>query len=173
MFPSYTETLAEFLQHQEGTKELQDIQDKFALFPNFDLYNLDINMWEMFKEDNLYKEIGAETEHLFMYYLNRLTDNLLIKYVPKINLFISNFNTLFDRKLKLSGDGKNHYYLNPMQDNTEANIVMQNVTDYNDNRDIALAMFKSSPEIMKQIFELQDLYNDCLNEFSKLFIGIL
>lgn len=173
MFPSYTETLAEFLQHQEGTKELQDIQDKFALFPNFDLYNLDINMWEMFKEDNLYKEIGAETEHLFMYYLNRLTDNLLIKYVPKINLFISNFNTLFDRKLKLSGDGKNHYYLNPMQDNTEANIVMQNVTDYNDNRDIALAMFKSSPEIMKQIFELQDLYNDCLNEFSKLFMGIL
>ena len=173
MFPSYTETLAEFLQHQEGTKELQDIKDKFALFPNFDLYNLDINMWEIFKEDNLYKEIGAETEHLFMYYLNRLTDNLLIKYVPKINLFISNFNTLFDRKLKLSGDGKNHYYLNPMQDNTEANIVMQNVTDYNDNRDIALAMFKSSPEIMKQIFELQDLYNDCLNEFSKLFIGIL
>lgn len=173
MFPSYTETLAEFLQHQEGTKELQDIQDKFALFPNFDLYNLDINMWEMFKEDNLYKEIGAETEHLFMYYLNRLTDNLLIKYVPKINLFISNFNTLFDRKLKLSGDGKNHYYLNPMQDNTEANIVMQNITDYNDNRDIALAMFKSSPEIMKQIFELQDLYNDCLNEFSKLFMGIL
>lgn len=173
MFPSYTETLAEFLQHQEGTKELQDIQDKFALFPNFDLYNLDINMWEMFKEDNLYREIGAETEHLFMHYLNRLTDNLLIKYVPKINLFISNFNTLFDRKLKLSGDGKNHYYLNPMQDNTEANIVMQNVTDYNDNRDIALAMFKSSPEIMKQIFELQDLYNDCLNEFSKLFMGIL
>lgn len=173
MFPSYTETLAEFLQHQEGTKELQDIQDKFALFPNFDLYNLDINMWKMFKEDNLYREIGAETEHLFMYYLNRLTDNLLIKYVPKINLFISNFNTLFDRKLKLSGDGKNHYYLNPMQDNTEANIVMQNVTDYNDNRDIALAMFKSSPEIMKQIFELQDLYNDCLNEFSKLFMGIL
>lgn len=173
MFPSYTETLAEFLQHQEGTKELQDIQDKFALFPNFDLYNLDINMWEMFKEDNLYREIGAETEHLFMYYLNRLTDNLLIKYVPKINLFISNFNTLFERKLKLSGDGKNHYYLNPMQDNTEANIVMQNVTDYNDNRDIALAMFKSSPEIMKQIFELQDLYNDCLNEFSKLFMGIL
>lgn len=173
MFPSYTETLAEFLQHQEGTKELQDIQDKFALFPNFDLYNLDINMWEMFKEDNLYREIGAETEHLFMYYLNRLTDNLLIKYVPKINLFISNFNTLFERKLKLSGDGKNHYYLNPMQDNTEANIVMQNVTDYNDNRDIALAMFKSSPEIMKQIFELQDLYNDCLKEFSKLFMGIL
>lgn len=173
MFPSYTETLAEFLQHQEGTKELQDVKDKFALFPNFNLYNLDINMWEMFKEDNLYKEIGAETEHLFMYYLNRLTDNLLIKYVPKINLFISNFNTLFDRKLKLSGDGKNHYYLNPMQDNTEANIVMQNVTDYNDNRDIALAMFKSSPEIMKQIFELQDLYNDCLNEFSKLFMGIL
>lgn len=173
MFPSYTKTLAEFLQHQEGTKELQDIQDKFALFPNFKLYSLDINMWEMFKEDNLYREIGAETEHLFMYYLNRLTDNLLIKYVPKINLFISNFNTLFERKLKLSGDGKNHYYLNPMQDNTEANIVMQNVTDYNDNRDIALAMFKSSPEIMKQIFELQDLYNDCLNEFSKLFMGIL
>lgn len=173
MFPSYTETLDEFLQHQEGTKELQDIQAKFALFPKFNLYNLDINMWEMFKEDNLYREIGAETEHLFMYYLNRLTDNLLIKYVPKINLFISNFNTLFDRKLKLSGDGKNHYYLNPMQDNTEANIVMQNVTDYSDNRDIALAMFKSSPEIMKQIFELQDLYNDCLNEFSKLFIGIL
>ena len=60
-----------------------------------------------------------------------------------------------------------------MKDNKETNILMQNVTDYSDNRDIALAMFKSSPEIMKQIFELQDLYNDCLNEFSKLFIGIL
>ena len=55
MFPSYTETLDEFLQHKEGTKELQDIQAKFALFPKFNLYNLDINMWEMFKEDNLYR----------------------------------------------------------------------------------------------------------------------
>lgn len=171
MFPSYTETLDEFFEHNKEYKEL--IKVKFDKFPVFNLYNLNLSMWEMFVEDNGIKEIGAETEYLFKRYLNRLVDNLLVKYVPKIQLFIDNFNTLFDRKLKLSDDGKNHYYLNPMQDNTEANIVMQNVTDYSDNRDIALAMFKSSPEIMKQIFELQDLYNDCLNEFSKLFMGIL
>lgn len=173
MFPSYTETLAEFLQHKEGTDELEKIKLKFALFPNFTLYGLNINMWDMFVEDNNLREIGAETEYLFVNYLNRLTDNLLIKYVPKIHIFIENFNSLFDRKLKLTGDGKNRYYLNPMQDNDEQKIVMQNLTNYDDNREVAMAMFKSSPEIMKQIMELQDIYNDCLEEFSKLFMGIL
>lgn len=173
MFPSYTETLAEFLQHKEETDELEKIKLKFALFPNFSLYGLNINMWDMFVEDNNLREIGAETEYLFVHYLNRLTDNLLIKYVPKINIFIENFNSLFDRKLKLTGDGKNRYYLNPMQDNDEQKIVMQNLTNYDDNREVAMAMFKSSPEIMKQIMELQDIYNDCLEEFSKLFMGIL
>lgn len=170
MFPSYTETLDEFLEHNEEYKGL--IKAKFDKFPVFNLYDLNLSMWDMFVEDNGIREIGAETEYLFKRYLNRLTDNLLIKYVPKINIFIDNFNSLFDRKVKLTGDGKNKYYLNPMQDN-ENNVVLQNLTNYEDNRDVALAMFKSSPEIMKQILELQDIYNACLEEFSRLFMSIL
>lgn len=173
MFPSYTETLDEFLKHKEGTKELQDIQDKFALFPKFTLYNLDINMWGMFVEDNGIREIGAETEYLFERYLNRLVDNLLIKYVPKISMFIDNFNELFSRKIQLKDNGKNTYFLNPMQDNDEAKIVMQNVDKTEVTREQALLVFKSNPEILKQIMELEDIYNACLAEFSKLFMGVL
>lgn len=173
MFPSYTETLAEFLQHQEGTKELQDIQAKFALFPKFNLYNLDIDMWAMFKEDNLYREIGAETEHLFMHYLNRLTDNLLIKYVPKISIFIAKFNELFDRKVKLVEGTTGTYFLNPMQQNNTENLIIQDVSKYEGNKEQAYSYFKSNPQIMKEILELQDIYNNCLEEFSKLFMGVL
>lgn len=171
MFPNYTETLDEFLSNNAEYKEL--IKAKFDKFPKFTLYNLDISMWDMFVEDNGIREIGAETEYLFKRYLNRLVDNLLIKYVPKISMFIDNFNELFSRKIQLKDNGKNTYFLNPMQDNDEAKIVMQNVDKTEVTREQALLVFKSNPEILKQIMELEDIYNACLEEFSKLFMGIL
>ena len=57
MFPSYTETLDEFFEHNKEYKEL--IKVKFDKFPVFNLYNLNLSMWEMFVEDNGIKEIGA------------------------------------------------------------------------------------------------------------------
>lgn len=171
MFPSYTETLDEFFEHNKEYKEL--IKVKFDKFPVFNLYNLNLSMWEMFVEDNGIREIGAETEYLFKRYLNRLTDNLLIKYVPKIQLFIDNFNTLFDRKVKLTEGATGTYFLNPMQQNNTQNLIIQDVSKYEGNKEQAYSYFKSNPQIMKEILELQDIYNSCLEEFSKLFMGVL
>lgn len=171
MFPSYTETLDEFFEHNKEYKEL--IKVKFDKFPVFNLYNLNLSMWEMFVEDNGIKEIGAETEYLFKRYLNRLVDNLLVKYVPKIQLFIDNFNTLFDRKVKLVEGATGTYFLNPMQQNNTENLIIQDVSKYEGNKEQAYSYFKSNPQIMKEILELQDIYNNCLEEFSKLFMGVL
>ncbi len=171
MFPSYTETLDEFFEHNKEYKEL--IKAKFDKFPVFNLYNLNLSMWEMFVEDNGIKEIGAETEYLFKRYLNRLVDNLLVKYVPKIQIFIDNFNALFDRKVKLTEGATGTYFLNPMQQNNTENLIIQDVSKYEGNKEQAYSYFKSNPQIMKEILELQDIYNNCLEEFSKLFIGVL
>lgn len=171
MFPSYTETLDEFFAHNKEYKEL--IKVKFDKFPVFNLYNLNLSMWEMFVEDYGIKEIGAETEYLFKRYLNRLVDNLLVKYVPKIQIFIDNFNALFDRKVKLTEGTTGTYFLNPMQQNNTENLIIQDVSKYEGNKEQAYSYFKSNPQIMKEILELQDIYNNCLEEFSKLFMGVL
>lgn len=171
MFPRYTETLNEFIVNNAEYVEL--IKAKFDKFPSFSLYELNLNMWDMFVEDNGIREIGAESEYLFKRYLNRLTDSLLIKYVPKISVFVDNFNEMFSRKIQLKDSGKNTYFLNPMQDNDENKIVMQDVNKVESTREQALIMFKSNPELLKQILELEDVYNACLEEFSKLFMGIL
>lgn len=171
MYARYTETLDEFLSNNEEYAGF--IKQKFDKFPVFTLYNLNLSMWDMFVEDNGIREIGAENEAMFKRYLNRLTDSLLIKYVPKIQMFIDNFNEMFVRKISLKDNGKNTYFLNPMQDNDEAKIVMQDVNKVDTTREQALIMFKSNPELLKQILELEDIYNACLEEFSKLFMGIL
>lgn len=52
-------------------------------------------MKELFMDKYDIREIGAETEELFMHYWKEKTNSLLIEYTPKIQMWLDNFKDLF------------------------------------------------------------------------------
>ena len=132
MISNFTETLQELLNHKNYGEASQDaslteilgLMDKF---PNFVFgENLNLSMKQLFLDKYDIREIGAETEELFMHYWKEHTQRLLIKYVPKIKMWIDNFKDLFKFTVKLdldwdekySNGSQNTYYLNPITANT-------------------------------------------------------
>lgn len=191
MISQYTMTLKEYI---ENGGELYT--EKFALIPNFTLNNLNLNLYDMFVEDNAYKEIGAETEQMFAYYLNAKLDEVVTEYVPKITMYISHFDKLLDRTVELTrketenydetgnGENKNKNYLNPStvnEDNSTIEDMSKQNTSFANNRDrkideartVSFSSFTSNPEIMRQAMVLQNIYVECLRKFDVLFMGVL
>jgi len=132
MISQYTETLEELLANLHYGEVSQDtsltaILTLMSKFPNF-VFGTDINlsMKDLFIEKYDIREIGAETETLFLHYWREKTNELLIKYVPKIKMWLDNFNDLFKFTVKLDledtkkySDGRqNTYYLNPISAST-------------------------------------------------------
>lgn len=194
MIVNYTETFETLLQNQgygeeEQSSSLTEILELMDKFPKF-VFNEDIefDMFTLFKNKYEIREIGAETEELFLHFWREKTQELLIKFVPKIKMWLDNFNDLFQFKVKLSltdtsnqtTGNQNTYYLNPTTANTQ-NLKVQDVAknDGNTNksrtidRDVLQSVWgKTRPIILKQIMELTDIYNVCIKEFEVLFMGV-
>ena len=167
----YTETLAEFLERNESSSQWQALKQRFLLMPTFNVEGvMDRNFYELFVEKYDVREIGAETESLFFHYLNETISEVLIKYKPKISVFINNFNSLFERKVRLSYSDDNKYYLNPINTTSEK---LQNRTKYDGGKDQSFAFLTSNAKLMQEIMNLKDIYNEALNEFEKCFMGVL
>lgn len=140
MISKFTETLQELLIHKNYGEASQDaslteILSLMDKFPNFVFgENLNISLKDMFLQKYDIREIGAETEELFLHYWREKTNYLLVKYVPKIKLWIDNFKDLFKLTVRLDLDynenyangTQNTYYLNPVTANTgiEKTIVV-------------------------------------------------
>ena len=132
MISLYTETLQELLENKNYGEASQDASLSEVLnlmdkFPDFVFgENLTLSMKDLFIKKYDIREIGAETEELFMHYWREHTQKLLIKYVPKIKMWIDNFKDLFKFTVKLdldwdekySNGSQNTYYLNPISANT-------------------------------------------------------
>lgn len=194
MIVNYTETFETLLQNQgygeeEQSSSLTEILELMEKFPKF-VFNEDIefDMFTLFKDKYDIREIGAETEELFLHFWREKTQELLIKFVPKIKMWLDNFNDLFQFKVRLSltdtsnqtTGNQNTYYLNPTTANTQ-NLKVQDVAknDGNTNksrtidRDVLQSVWgKTRPIILKQIMELTDIYNVCIKEFEVLFMGV-
>lgn len=208
----YTERFADYLNRNgytdsDGTfipSVPTECRKLFEHFPKFKIdESLTIDFYEMFKQYNEMKEIGAETEQLFTFYLTRTLKESLINYVPKVNLFLQNFNdSLLARKLKLNSSADNTYsvtstdknngtgatkdYLNPIADD---NSVLQGktTTDSTNSRtstengnttntatvERAYSWFKSNADLLKQAMELKNIYLEALHSFDKLFMYTL
>lgn len=181
MLAQYTETLSEYI---DNGGEL--FEEKFALFPVIEIGDTEFNIKDLFIERYDLREIGAETEQLFAHYLNETLSDIIIEYVPKIEMFVANFNKLMDRKVTLSKSltrqtgelGDNKYYLNPV--NADSTGKLQNFDTYGSNvtegvtetNDVAYSWFKTNPEILKQVMELKNIYITALDSFEKLFLGV-
>lgn len=98
----YTETLEEFLKRNEESEVWQALVQKFNKFPAFNLSALNFNFYNLFKDKYEIREIGAETESLFVHFVKDTLNETLIAYVPKIDLYLANFSKLMDRKISLA-----------------------------------------------------------------------
>lgn len=215
MISKFTETLQELLDHKKYGEASQDaflteilgLMDKF---PNFVFgENLNLSMKQLFLDKYDIREIGAETEELFMHYWKEHTQRLLIKYVPKIKMWLDNFNDLFKFTVKLdldwdekySNGSQNTYYLNPVtaQTGVEKTVIVDEEhktttttfsggklktqdVDTNDNngqksrkitRDVLQSVWgKTRPMVLESILNLRDVFNECLEEYETIFMGV-
>ena len=210
----YTETLETFLKNKRfGTASqdvaLTEVLNLMAKFPKFVFGDLELSFTKLFIEKYDIREIGAETEELFLHFWRETTNRLLIKYVPKIQMWLDNFTELFKFKVNLtteenvgySNGTQDTYYLNPVTANTgiQKTVVVDEenkttTTTYSGgnlktaevagsdsngqrtrilNRDVLQSVWgKTRPIILKQIMELEDIYNTAIKEYETIFMGI-
>lgn len=243
----FTETLKELLENQgygtdSQSQSLTDILSIMGKFPNFVFgENINLSMLDLFIDKYDIKEIGSETEELFMHFWKERAQELLLEYTPKIQMWLDNFNDLFKFTVKLEisdissnvktedkdktrtdnlsrafsntrddnldENNENTYYLNPVNTST-TNLKPQEVyknkksntgfqynhgsvndtgtqTNVEDNtieeskertisRDVLQSVWgKTRAQLLKQILELQQVYNMCIRDFATIFMGVL
>lgn len=116
-----TERFFEYLERNaytddSGTKIPSVPLDCLALFNQFPKLevteDLTLNLYEMFKTENYFKELGAETEQLFTWYLKKTLQQACTTYIPKMNIYLEKFNSrLLDRKISIENNETTTYNL--------------------------------------------------------------
>lgn len=193
--PQFAETLETLLENQgygtaEQSADLTEIlglMDKFPSFVFSDTINFSIKTLFIQKYD--IREIGAKTEELFMHFWREKTNSLLMKYAPKMQKWLDNFDDLFKFTVKLTRDdtsntynnNQNTYYLNPVTNASDANLKVTDVDKSNSSRNIGFhserdvlqsVWGKTRADIMEKILNLKDIFNDCLFEFEEIFMVV-
>lgn len=191
----YTKRLSEVLEElgygtEEQVQSLTDILSLMDKFPDF-VFNddIEISMKNLFLQKYDIREICCEDTELFLHFWKERTNELLIRYVPKIQMWLDNFNDLFKFTVRLTisdsntttDNTQNTYYLNPVN-NSAQNLKVQDV-DKSDNegtsvrtiqRDALQSVWgKTRAALMKQILELKDIYYDCLLAYENIFLGVM
>ena len=120
--------------------------------------------------------------------LTEKTNELLMKYAPKMQKWLENFDDLFKFTVKLkldtrennSNNNQNTYYLNPVN-GTTTNLKVQDVDKseggnsrgVHTERDVLQSVWgKTRADIMEKILNLKDIFNDCLQEYETIFMGV-
>lgn len=170
MIKLYTETLNDFLTRNSESQEWYQIKQKFDKFPRFNIGTIDFDMYTLFIDKYGISEIGAETENLFYFWINNKINELLIKYVPKINVYLSNFEKAIERKISLTDQGINENKLYPI--NVDKSRTATAVT-FNGTKEQALLYFKSNAALLDEVLNIRDIYLDCLQAFEPCFMGVL
>ena len=192
--PQFTETLQTLLDNQGyGTQEqsaplteIINLMDKFPTFVFSDTISFTMKYLFIAKYD--IREIGVEDEDLFMHFWREKTNELLMKYAPKMQKWLENFDDLFKFTVKLerddsfenSANNQNTYYLNPVN-NTSTNLKVSDVDKsengregtFHSERDVLQSVWgKTRADIMEKILNLKDIFNDCVSEYETIFMGL-
>lgn len=123
----YTETLEDFLERNEDSEVWQALIAKFAKFPIFNLQALNFDFYTLFVDKYEIREIGAETESLFVHFIKDTLNETLIAYAPKINLYLTNFNNLLDRKIELANSYEDERVMDRSIDTTNDDSEMKTI----------------------------------------------
>lgn len=190
-----TETLKKVLEDLHYGEESQDpslteILNLMSKFPNFVFSDtIDFSMKDLFIQKYDVMHICTDDIELFLHFWREKTNDLLMKYAPKMQKWLDNFDDLFKFTVKLEKDeneqsvngNTNTYYLNPANANT-SNLKVQDVDKsdgthavmFHQERDVLQSVWgKTRADIMAKILDLRNIFNDCLEEFSIIFIGVI
>lgn len=195
MISNFTETLEDLLENQgygtdnqsQSLTEILEVMDKFPKFVFGE--NIELSMTSLFLDKYDIREIGAETEQLFMHFWKERANELLIEYAPKIQMWLDHFNDLFKFTVTLEiseninslNNGDNTYYLNPVS-STGTNLKVQDKSQNSSTgaymrtmeRDVLQSVWgKTRAQLLSQIMELQSVYNYCIKDFATIFMGVL
>lgn len=190
MIANFTESLNDLLINKgygtgEQDQSLTDIINLMNKFPTFIIdENTSLSMLELFIDKYDIREIGSETEELFLHYWKEKTNELIVKYKPKMDMWIEHFNELFKFTVQLTttdkntSNNQNTYYLNPVSKNIE-NLKVSDVDKTNMDssrtiiRDALQTVWgKTRADILNKILEVRDVFNDCLSEYDVIFMGV-
>ena len=166
----YTEVFADFLKNQPDNYP----DEIFVNFPAFKAGEVTIDFVTLFKNRNLYKEIGSETEELFDHNLRRLAQELYVKNAVQINAFLALADKFTQRSIDEEDIVTDYQFLNPI-DGESVNLntaVLAGATKRKSNFQVWLGGNKSNAEMVKEIADIYSLYNDMLNSFDILFMGV-
>ena len=163
-------------------------------FPNFwfgesQVIGTNLSFRKMFLERYDIRKIGQSSNALFIHYLREKINELLVKYAPKMEKWLENFNELFKFTVKLerddtgtlSNNNQNTYYLNPVN-STTTNLKVQDVDNsartitrnLHTERDVLQSVWgKTRADIMEKIMDLKDIFNDCLDAFEVIFSVVI
>ena len=214
MLSRYTETFEECLENNhygtlEQTEQLTQVINLLNEFPDFRYGDRVLSMKNLVINKYLKREIGSETEELFFHRFSVKCEELILKYVPKIDMWLTNFKDLFKFTVKLdytetetfASGTQNTYYLNPVNANTEIEkeVVVNpetgeitttlsggklktqdldttdsnTINKKNSSRDVLQSVWgKTRANLLAQIMDLKDIYNDTVEEFEVLFMGL-
>ena len=195
MLANFTETLEDLLMNKgygtgEQDQSLTEIISLMNKFPSFVIdETTNLSMLDLFIEKYDIREIGSETEELFLHFWKEKTNELIMKYKPKMDMWLAHFNDLFKFTVQLtvqdtsssSDNNQNTYYLNPVSKTTE-NLKVSDVDKSNSTgtrnrtivRDTLQTVWgKTRADILNKILEVKDVFNDCLAEYETIFMGVL
>ena len=167
----YTETFGDFLLNNGGDEYLKRV---LANYPAFVVGEVTIDFVPLFKNRNFYKEIGSETEELFKHNLERLADEIYTRNAIQINAYLAQADTFTQRSIDDTDTTTDYAYLNPVDApaviNNQAKLAGATKRTYDFK--VWLGGNKSNAELVKEIADLYALYNDMLNSFDILFLGV-
>lgn len=167
----YTETFGDFLLNNGGDDYLVDV---LRNFPTFVVGEVKIGFVPLFKNRNFYKEIGSETEELFKHNLERLADEIYVRNAIQINAYLAQAESFMQRSIDDEDTTTDYAYLNPV----DAPAVINNQAKLAGatKRTFAFKVWlggnKSNAEMVKEVADLYALYNDMLDSFDILFLGV-
>lgn len=194
MIALYTETLETLLKNKHYGEESEDsslteVLELMEKFPSFVFgENIEFSIETLFIQKYDIREIGSETEEMFLHSWREKTNELLMKYAPKMQKWLENFDDLFKFTVRLkkiqrtegNDNNKNTYFLNPVSNDTTS-LKVQDVDASNsdfehkikEERDVLQSVWgKTRADIMEKILDLKDIFNECLQEYETIFMGV-
>lgn len=167
----YTETFQEFLNNNENNETWNTFKNRLiSEFPAFQFGNVTLSLYSILEKKFIYREIGRETEDLFVNSLDKKLDEVVIKYSHKVKLFLENADDLMTFKFDVSDTEKYTDYLNPTTADTE-NLNVDSVSKREHVYERFLAPLSSRPDLIDKIQGITSIYYKAVNEFEDCFMG--
>lgn len=181
MIAQYTEIYKDFISRVESlpdestTKQAWNnfITEMNTNFPKFSIKTLQgeviLNLSDLIYKRYKNRELGAETEDLFLDNMDKTLFEAIILYAKKIDTLQNKIDTLLDRTIEINSSGNNYNFLYPISKDSEK---LDNKISYDNKKEQGTAFFKSNAEIMNSFLDIKNIYNEAVDYFEQCFLGV-